>query len=100
MVQNPRIKPEIVFTLSSPTRSCVVLARPLKFAAASTAVPESVGLAERTVFPVPVDVVTPVPPEATASGVINVSTPADENDDVAEPPKYAVSCTESRVEDA
>ena len=75
MVQKPRIKPEIVFTLSSPTLSCVVLARPLKFAAASTAVPDSVGLAERTLFPVPVDVVTPVPPDATARAFPRVSVP-------------------------
>lgn len=31
---------------------------------------------------------------------VRLSTPAELNDDVAEPPKYAVSCTESRVEDA
>lgn len=52
-----------------------MLARPLKFAAASTAVPESVGLAERTALPVPVDVVTPVPPEVTASALPRVSVP-------------------------
>ena len=37
--------------------------------AAATIVPVKVGLADNTVFPVPVEVVTPVPPWSTATVV-------------------------------
>lgn len=43
---------------------------------------------------------TPVPPEETESGVASVKAPAEENDDVAVAPKYALEKTENRVDDA
>lgn len=44
--------------------------------------------------------VWPVPPEPTANAEVRVSTPADEKDDVALPPKYAGPYEESMVVEA
>lgn len=49
--------------------------------------------------PCPKDV-CPVPPEVTASAEARVSTPAEENDDVAVAPKYEGPYEENRVVDA
>ena len=65
----------------------VVEAFPVSVRFAKFAVPVNVGLAERTTFPVPVEVVTPVPPDVTARAEASVSAPAVLNDDVAVAPK-------------
>jgi len=73
ILQTPEIMPETVLTLSLPTLSCVVLARPLKFAAASTTVPVNVGLAESTMLPVPVTAFdSAIPPYVRASERVRV----------------------------
>ncbi len=51
-------------------------------------------------FNIPESVVEPVPPFAAVSAVASVRAPAELNDEVAEPPKYAVPNTESCVVDA
>ncbi|MEK7275051.1 MAG: hypothetical protein AAB110_07330, partial [Candidatus Desantisbacteria bacterium] len=52
-------------------------ALPVSVRLAKFAVPVNVGLAERTTFPVPVEVVTPVPPEVTARAEASVSEPTE-----------------------
>ncbi|MEK7275052.1 MAG: hypothetical protein AAB110_07335 [Candidatus Desantisbacteria bacterium] len=77
---------------------------PVSVRLAKFAVPVNVGLAERTPLPVPVEVVTPVPPEATARAEARVSEPREavlalRVVEVAVP-KYPVPETVSAVDEA
>ena len=65
----------------------VVEAFPVSVKLAKFAVPVNVGEAERTTFPVPVEAVTPVPPDVTARAEARVSAPALEKEEVAVAPK-------------